>query len=137
MSLSIASSSILRSSSSSSTSPLRPISLLLRVTPSRSPLSLSLLPPTSHFSTTTPTHGLEEFFENNKGWNWDPKSLPTGRAWTSAELRAKSFDDLHKLWFVCYKERNKLVSQKEEGRRFRIEFPHDGRMVEVCFVFIR
>ncbi|KAG0281354.1 54S ribosomal protein L4 mitochondrial [Linnemannia exigua] len=75
--------------------------------------------------------GVEEFFENGK-------SIPTekswtGRAWRASELRVKSFDDLHKLWYVLLKERNVLAAQKEDARRFHISkqyFSNKGRQVK-------
>jgi len=58
--------------------------------------------------------GFEEFVEEKLK---PGEMMVTGRAWTTADLRRKSFDDLHKLWYVLYKERNLLLSQRDKSRR--------------------
>ncbi|KAI8372559.1 mitochondrial 39-S ribosomal protein L47 (MRP-L47)-domain-containing protein [Choanephora cucurbitarum] len=72
--------------------------------------------------------GLYQFFENNQAL---PKQNWTGRAWKAQELRQKSFDDLHKLWYVLLKERNVLATQREEARRMKLPkqiWTNQGRM---------
>jgi large subunit ribosomal protein L47 len=58
--------------------------------------------------------GFDEFFDQKEK---PGDEVATGRAWTAADLRRKSFDDIHKLWFVLYKERNLLLSERERTRR--------------------
>ncbi|KAI8637551.1 mitochondrial 39-S ribosomal protein L47 (MRP-L47)-domain-containing protein [Parasitella parasitica] len=67
-------------------------------------------------STAKPT-GIYQFFENNQVL---PKQNWTGRAWKAQELRQKSFEDLHKLWYVLLKERNVLATQREEASRLKL-----------------
>jgi large subunit ribosomal protein L47 len=46
--------------------------------------------------------------------------LPAARSWKAAELRRKSFKDLHTLWYVLVRERNLLAAQREEARRIGV-----------------
>eukprot|EP01039_Chlorochromonas_danica_P003392 gene3392-3717_t len=67
----------------------------------------------SFHSSGGPTRGFEDFY--------DPVgadvTVTAGRGWTAPDLRRKSFDDLHKLWYVLYKERNVLLSSRLRVRR--------------------
>lgn len=58
-----------------------------------------------------------------------------GRAWSVEELRRKSWDDLHKLWWRCVKERNIIFTQALERQRLDPgygEYEAKGRDREVC-----
>lgn len=68
----------------------------------------------SFHSSTNNCMGIEEFFDPERKAG---EPLVTGRAWTVVDLRRKNFDDLHKLWYVLYKERNLLLSLKAKYRR--------------------
>lgn len=56
---------------------------------------------------------------------------PAGRAWRAAELRLKSFDDLHKLYYVLLKERNALLTQRAHARQVGMGVPDPHRLKKV------
>jgi large subunit ribosomal protein L47 len=78
----------------------------------------------------TPDHGLWDFFKDEKllqkpveehahgthlyHWLMTSADVNIGREWTMGELRNRDFDVLHRLWWVCAKERNRLATARIE-----------------------
>jgi len=67
-----------------------------------------------------PEHGLWDFF-NPERVSVAPLEFTNahGRAWTVSELRNKDWEDLHRLWWVCIKERNRISTEEYERQRIR------------------
>ena len=61
---------------------------------------------------------------------WSLLPLP-GREWRASELRIKSHDDLHKLWFLLLKERNMLLSDRLYYRQANMAQPDPSRLRKV------
>lgn len=59
----------------------------------------------------------------------------TGRAWTYKELSGKAWDDLHQLWWVCAKERNRIATSENERDRTKAgfgDYEAEERVKVVC-----
>lgn len=81
------------------------------------------------FHTTFSRRGLEEFFDDPK--NWGEEKVKSGASWTCQQLRNKSNEDLHKLWYVLLKERNMLLTLEQEAKRQRLPMPSPERLEKV------
>ncbi|RDA91648.1 hypothetical protein CP533_0057 [Ophiocordyceps camponoti-saundersi (nom. inval.)] len=69
------------------------------------------------------THGLWGFFPAPGKMLLTPAETDQhGRQWTVEELRKKSWEDLHSLWWVCCKERNMLSTTRAELDRGQYGF---------------
>jgi large subunit ribosomal protein L47 len=94
-----------------------------RLSVSDEPLPKPLKPEDLAPVETDPNHGLWEFFADRVTVASPPEEeAKHGRAWMVEELRGKSWEDLHKLWWVCVKERNRISTASHERTRSNLGF---------------
>jgi hypothetical protein len=63
----------------------------------------------------------------------------TGRSWSIQELRERSWEDLHGLWHVCVRERNRIMTSDMERTRLKPgygEYESEQRDAAVCFALL-
>nr|CAG4652158.1 EOG090X0DBE [Triops cancriformis] len=81
------------------------------------------------FHTSSPQRDLMEFFDHKD--NWGAMEVKSGRSWRLEDLRLKSNEDLHKLWFVLLKERNMLLTMEYAANEEKELLPGAERIDKV------
>lgn len=76
---------------------------------------------------------LEAFteFPLKKATADEGKKVSTGRSWLVDELRLKSEEDLHKLWYLLLREKNMITSDNVLKRKIFGSIGQQGRMSKV------
>ncbi|QDZ20752.1 ribosomal protein L47 [Chloropicon primus] len=75
--------------------------------------------------------GLDMYKYGLKEYREETQKRAYGRSWEAKELRLKSFEDLHKLWYVLLKERNCLVSERHRLNSQGLIMPQKNRIKKV------
>jgi large subunit ribosomal protein L47 len=108
---------------------------------SKFPLPTPIKPEALEPRNPTTEHGLWEFFPRDRQalstpeydvahgvhpspilhsfCDYDLSLTQAGRPWSVQELREKSWGDLHCLWWVCVKERNRIATSNLERKRLK------------------
>lgn len=63
--------------------------------------------------------------------------MKSGAPWSARQLRAKSNEELHSLWYVLLKEKNMLLTIEREAKRQRVQMPSPERLRKVERSMIR
>lgn len=83
----------------------------------------------SFFHTTRKNNDLMEFFDTTE--DLEEGAVACGRPWRKDELRIKSNEDLHKLWYILLKERNRIMTLESELERQGLYMTDAWRMEKV------
>ncbi|XP_076009087.1 large ribosomal subunit protein uL29m [Genypterus blacodes] len=113
---------------SSAVTPQRCVTKLSRYQPRVYNVSGSVAP-CRFLHSSSSYRGLDEFFDLPD--NWGESTVKSGAPWTAKQLRTKSNEDLHKLWYVLLKEKNLLLTLEQEARRHRVQMPSPERLNKV------